>query len=468
MKILLIIPPFSEEERYGKLSAVGTLYPPLGLAYIAAVAEKLGHDVKVIESEAFGYSYEDIRQIFLDFDPEIVGMQTFLNTIDRCYKVAGMVKEAKPDVKVVLGGVQVTICPENSIKNKWIDFIVFGEGEIVFENLLVALEKGSNFHAVDGLIWKKNGQAITNKPQGLIPDLDTILLPALHLFPMNRYHSSSQLRGKRTMNIMSSRGCPYRCAYCTSHMTFGKTFRYHSAARVIQEIKRLVNEYGADGIQFYDETFTLHKKRIIELCDAFMTSKTVQVPWACFTRVNCVDEDLLNKMKEAGCYQIFYGVESGVQRLLDLIQKDITLEKTKKAFSLTRKTGIESLASLMVGFPTETIEEARKTIDFTIEIDPDYAQWQKVTPFPGTKLYDIALKHGKLLTRDWTKFTAWNETVYLTDGWTKEDLLMMEKEAFRRFYLRPKYLIRWLLRAGKLPPNKIFNLLITGIKKFFS
>jgi len=467
MKILLVTPPFSEEERYGKLSAVGTLYPPLGLAYIAAIGKNQGHQVTVIESEATGHTFEEIYAEAERLQPDLIGMPTFLNTIQRCFRIADEIKKRLPRTKILLGGVQVTLNPQEAVKRDSIDYLIMGEGEKSFADLLSALEKNSPLSSVAGLAWKDKQKISFNQAQPLINDLDALPLPARELFPMERYHSSSQLRGKRTLHMMTSRGCPFRCTYCTSHMTFGKTFRFHSAKRVLEEMVILKDKYKADTIQFYDETFTLNRNRVIQLCDEIKRNK-IKIAWACFTRVNLVDEELLKKMRSAGCYQIFYGVEAATQRLLNVIKKDITLEQIANAFKWSKLAGIETLASFMIGLPTETKEEALKTIDLAIKINADYAQWQKTTPFPGTELYDICEKHGKILTKDWTKFTAWNEIVYVTNGRTKEDILEVEKIAFRRFYLRPAYIIKRLPMFFKLSPKKIFNLFFTILKVSFS
>lgn len=459
----MLTPPFSEKERYGKLSAVGTLYPPLGLAYIAAVAEKEGHTISVIESEATGETFEEIYARLESFRPDLIGMPTFLNTIQRCFIIADEAKKRLPQTKVVLGGVQVTLNPTEAINKESVDYLVMGEGENCFRDLLACLQKNTPLQEVYGLAWKNNGKAVFNQSQCLINDLDNLPLPARHLFPMQRYHSSSQLRGKKTMHMMTSRGCPFRCSYCTSHLTFGKSFRYHGPQRVIREMFELKEKYGADTIQFYDETFTLNRGRVSQLCGEILKQK-LKIPWACFTRVNLVDEELLKKMRSAGCYQIFYGVEAATQRLLNIIKKDITLEQIENAFKWTRRAGIETLASFMIGLPTETKEEALKTIDLAIKINADYAQWQKTTPFPGTELYDICEKYGKILTKDWTKFTAWNNIVYVTSGRTKEDILEIERLAFRRFYLRPSYILKRLPMFFKLSPKKVFNLFLTILK----
>lgn len=466
MRVLLVIPPNSQQERYGALSDTGTLYPPLGLAYIAAVAEKQGAEVKVIDSEAMNYSYRDIEKIARNFKPDIVGMPTYCTTISRCYKVAEIIKNIDKNIKIVLGGAQATLEPEKTISNEYTDFVIYGEGEIPFENLLNYLEKNKDLSKIKGLVWKKR-KIIINPPQEIIKNIDDVPFPARHLFPMDKYHSSANLRGNRTLNVMTSRGCPYRCAYCAGSLIFGKSFRYHGIDRVIAEIKELKEKYHADDIQFFDETFTVNKKRVIDLCNKMIEQK-LNVEWSCFTRVNLVDLELLKKMKEAGCYQIFYGLESGVQRLLDIINKDITLEQSRRAMKLTHEAGIETWVSFMIGLPSETKEESEQTIKFAIEVDPTFVQFPITTPFPGTRLYALAEKYGKILSYNFDDYTAWDNVVFVSNGRTPEEIKNTVKRAYKKFYLRPSYMLRRAKNVFKLPPKKIMSLLKSFIYTTFN
>jgi len=464
MKLLLIIPPNTSEEVYGKFSKIGTLYPPLGLAYIAAYAEKQGHKVKVLDCGAEDYNFEDINKIALKFCPDLVGMQTYCTTLNKAYKVAENLKRIL-DTKIVLGGPQATLEPIKTISNKNIDFVIYGEGEKTLIDLLNSLKKG-NFSKVLGLVYKNKTKIQINPPRPLIQNLDEIPLPARHLFPMKKYHSSANLRGKRTLNIMTSRGCPYRCAYCAGSLIFGKNHRFHSTERVIEELKLLKEEYNVDSIQFYDETFTVNRKRVMELCDKIIKEK-LHIEWSCFTRVNLVDKELLKKMKQAGCYLIFYGLESGVQRLLDLIQKDITLEQSEKAMKMTHELGIETWASFMLNLPSATKEEEEQTINFAIKVDPTFVQFPISTPYPGTKLYDLALKYGKLKT-NWDDFVNWDEVVFFPKGRTEKEIKDTVKKAYRKFYLRPNYILKRIKSISKLPLNKSFALIKTGLLTFFT
>jgi radical SAM superfamily enzyme YgiQ (UPF0313 family) len=232
---------------------------------------------------------------------------------------------------------------------------------------------------------------------------------------------------------------------------------------VIEEIKAMIRDFKIDGIQFYDETFTVNRQRVLTLCDALVANK-LTLPWSCFTRVNLVDPELLAKMKQAGCYQIFFGIESGNQRLLDLIKKDITLDQARQAIKLCKQAGIQSFCSFMLNLPSETVAESWQTIDFAVELDPDFAQFPITTPFPGTALYQMAKEHGRFVTEDFSKFMSWDEVVYVSEGRTAAEIKRTVKQAYRKFYLRPSYIFKALGRFRGLSFRNKLNLLKAGIK----
>jgi len=446
------------------MAGIGTLYPPLGLGYVAAYAERKGHTVKVIDSEAEEYSYDDVKKIAIKFKPDLVGMQVYCTNVSKANKLAEILKK-ELETKIVLGGAQATLEPERLISNKHIDFVIYGEGEQTITELLDSLSSKS-YSKILGLVYKEKGKVKTNKPRPLEKELDNIPIPARHLFPMSKYHSSANLRGKRTLNIMTSRGCPYRCAYCAGSLIFGKTHRFNSTDRVIKELRILKEKYNVDSIQFYDETFTVNRKRVIELCEKIIKEK-LNIEWSCFTRVNLVDKELLSIMKKAGCYLIFYGLESGVQRILDIIQKDTTLEQARKAMKLTNEAGIETWVSFMMGLPTETKEDAEQTIKFAIEVEPTFVQFPIATPFPGTKLYDIALESGKL-KQDWDNFQNWDQVTFISKGRKEKEIKDEVKKAYRDFYFRPSYIIKRAKSLLKLPLNKSTMLVKAGILTIFT
>ncbi|MDD4979749.1 MAG: radical SAM protein [Candidatus Omnitrophica bacterium] len=439
-RIGFIVPNTDKQVRYGKLSKLGSYLPSLGIAYISAVVEKEGYEVSIIDAEVNNYSDEEVMKEVSRLHPGVIGFQTFYNTIDSCFRLANRIKAYNKDIIIVFGGIQSTLFPEETLNNHYVDYVVMGEGEIIFKNLLKHIYSAEEANKIKGLVYRDNNKIIKNPREENIMDLDSLPLPARHLFPMDLYRSSGNLRGKRNLHIMSSRGCPFSCAFCESHMTFGKTNRFHGTDRVIQELIILRDIHGADAIQFYDESFTLNKERVYNLCDQ-MRKRKINLPWSCFTRVNLIDLDLLKAMKAAGCYQIFFGVESGVPRLLKLINKLHTLEQVKKAFELTNRVRIQSTASFILGLPTETSEEASQTIAFAKEIKPTFANFLLFCPFPGTDIYDISLKNGNILEKDTSKWSNFNENqiVYLTHGREKKDILQSVKKGYREFYLRPQY-----------------------------
>ncbi len=303
-----------------------------------------------------------IQSRIAGFNPHVIGFQTFCANLIRCRKVAETAKAWNPAVKIVFGGVQSTLFPDDQLVDSLVDFVVLGEGEIAFSHLLRFLDQGGNPNEVPGIAFKDSeGRVVYTPRPPLIEKLDELPFPALHLFPMDRYHSSAQLRGSKTLHLFTSRGCPFNCSYCSGDLIFGKTFRFRSPESVINDIRTMISAFGIDSLQFYDETFTVNRERVLLLCDA-MIKNNLSIPWACFTRVDLVDEELLSKMREAGCYQIFFGVETGVERLLKLIRKGTTLRQARKTFKLCRKLGNRN-RRIIHAFSTDRIDRRYRTIN---------------------------------------------------------------------------------------------------------
>lgn len=467
MKVLLVVPPSSLKERYGDLLEAGAVYPSMGLAFIAAVAEEDGHEVRVIDAEAQRMSYAEIDKSISEFQPDVIGFQTFCANLRRCRKVARNARAVHSDIKIVFGGVQATLFPEEQFEDDLVDIVVMGEGETPFRLLLKNLETQSDLNNVPGIVFRdETGQLVFTRRPPLLDNLDAMPFPALHLFPMDCYHSSAQLRGTRTLHLFTSRGCPFNCSYCSGDLIFGKSFRFRSPENVIADIQRMISEYGIDGLQFYDETFTVNRERVITLCDAMLDAK-LNIPWACFTRVDLVDKDLLVKMKAAGCYQIFFGVETGVERLLTMIRKGTQLDQVRNAFKLCREVGIETVASFMLTLPTETIEDTEQSVRFGLEIDPDYVYWLTFVPYPGNDLADMAHETGTIINDDPTTYNVFNEIVYVPENRTEAEIRKTVARAYRRFYLRPRYIARQMIKLTKLPPGKAVTLIKGGLRTLF-
>lgn len=457
MRVLLINPPYSTEERYGKdLGRFGPLNEPLGLAYIAANLEQSGHEVAILDAPALGIGSEDIPDRIQGCGYEIAGVTMLTPMYGRSVEVVRILKERFPDMKVVVGGAHPTILPRETLeKNSEIDFAVLGEGEAVMVLLLKALREGNDISSIPGLAFRGSGGIIVNPSAKPVQDLDNLPMPARHLLPMHAYRMTrSRSRSSHAYTVSVARGCPFDCAFCCR--IFGRKVRHHSVARILEEIRLLVEEYGAREVNLEADTITLNHPFLFSLCDALLDSGlSRKIVWTCESRVDTVNPGLLARMKEAGCWQISYGVETGTQRLLDIIHKGITLGQIEKTFVLTKKIGIGIRAFYMLGLPTETREESLRTISFARKLDAEWSQFTLFTPFPGTELYEIAASEGGLKSNDWSDFKThggWTKgaLAYVPRGRSPSEMKDLQKRAYRAVYIRPRVFLRFLKKVDSL------------------
>lgn len=452
MRVLLINPPYTAEDRYGKdLGKFGPLNEPLGLAYLAANLERGGHVVTILDAPALDLTSVGICKSIEAESYDLIGVTMLTPMYSRSVEVVRAVKKAFPELTIVVGGPHPTILPrETLIENKEIDFAVIGEGEVVFLNFVNALENNENTEDIPGIAYRKNNTVIVNQPPDMIAHLDDLPIPARHLLPMHAYHmTESRTQSEHAFTVSVSRGCPFNCAFCC-RIIFGRKVRHHSVDRIIDEINILVNDYGAREINLEADTLTVNKHFINSLCERIIDSGlSKKITWTCESRIDTVNEDILKKMKEAGCWEISYGVETGSQRLLDFIHKDISLGQIEKTFAITKRIGISIRAFYMLGIPTETREESLKTISFAKELDARWSQFTVFTPFPGTELYDLVVKEGALKSQDWADYKThggWTRggLAYVPKGRSIEEMKKLQKQAYRAVYLRPRVFIRFL------------------------
>jgi len=439
LKVTLIAPP------------QGTSYPqpPLGLVLLAAILEKNGYPVNVIDANALQLKPEDIT---VPPDTDIVGITAMTPTIGTALKIARRVKQTNPRIKVVLGGPHVTLLPLETLESSPdIDVIVRGEADITFLDLLKAIQRDEPLNGVVNIHYRNsNGTWVT---QGTTAEIvmDDLPFSAYHLLPLKAYRPHPP-HGMRLpfAAMVTSRGCPYHCAYC-SKPVFGSKFRAQSAERVVAEMVYLQEKFGIKEIAFYDDSFTLDKKRVHAIC-ALILEKKLKIAWTCETRVNLVDKELLKNMKQAGCYAIAYGIETASPEIMKTLQKDITLEQVEKAVQSHREVGLQVVGYFMLGSPGETPETIIQTVNLAKKLKLDFAQFSVTTPFPATELYDIYMK-GRQDPPQWENFiyaSTGNPAtpVFESDKLTREDLKMWTGRAYRLFYLRPAYIWRRLLRCA--------------------
>jgi radical SAM superfamily enzyme YgiQ (UPF0313 family) len=394
---------------------------PFYLGYAAAVLEKDGHEVLLIDSLASNQTLEEFLDEVKSFSPDVIVMETstpsFKNDMGILKKLSTISKSKK-----ILCGPHVTALPENSIMRPLVDFVLLGEYEISLANLVNCIEKGGDIESVRGIVFKRNGKPVFTESQPIIDDIDSLPFPAWHLMPMNRYWNPGPGTAK-TMEVMSTRGCPFKCTYCIYPQLMYRTskVRFRKPKKVVDEIGVLIKDYNKDGIYFNDDTFTINKKHVQEICHE-MKKRELNLKWACFGRADIVDYDMLKEMKEAGCVAIQYGVESGSQKILDNIRKGIKVEQIKKAFSITKKVGIKTHGTFMIGLPGESKETIQETIELIKEIDCDTLVFAIATPFPGTVMYNDAVERGMLEEHDWEKYDGYNFVIMRTEDFSREDI----------------------------------------------
>lgn len=428
MKILLINPSFTGI--YGNFSSaakVGVLYPPLGLASLAANISD-NHECKILDLEL----NPDLVGSLVDFKPDIVGVTfttpLYLQALD-LFKV---IKEYDPNIWTIAGGPHTSALPESVISNQFVDSAVVGEGEIAFNKFL------------ENPVKKK----IYKEP--LITDLDSINPPARNLLENSKYVWS--VPGKKIQpmaTIMTSRGCPFECIFCSQKVIFGRGVRYRSPENVLREMESIIERYNIRHFSFLDDTLGLNREKTFQLCDMIIGGK-LNITFEGYTRVNVVTYELLKKLKDAGLSRISFGVESGNQEILDAIKKGTTLEQIKNAYDVASDLGLETRLSVIFGLPGETKETIKKTISFMKKLKCKQAYVNVGTPFPGTEFYEYA-KSGvgglKLLTSDWSQYRRWGNAVIDVNDLTAEDLVKWQRKALLDFYMRPSIIYYNLTRA---------------------
>ena len=371
MKILLINPPSSNLilTNLPEEIAQEDPMPPLGLMYIAAYLEKYtNHEIKILDCLIEKINHEQLKEKIKQEKPNVVGITTLTFTLIDVLRTAKTVKEINQDTKVILGGPHVNIYPEETLNFPEIDFLVLGEGEKPVKDLLDNLNQTEKLREFKGIAFKNENKIINPGPRELIQNLDELPFPSRNLIP-NKKYSSVLSENNPVTTLFSSRGCPFRCTFCNrAHL--GKTFRARSAKNVVDEMEEC-KKIGIGEIFIYDDTFTINRQRVLDICSE-IKKRNLKIYWDVRARVDTVDEEVLNQMKNTGCQRIHYGVEAGTEKILKVLNKGITLEQIEKTFKLTRKIGVQTLAYFMIGSPRETKKDIMETIKFAKKIKPDF------------------------------------------------------------------------------------------------
>jgi radical SAM superfamily enzyme YgiQ (UPF0313 family) len=446
MKCALVVPSWAPGDIFSSKTAGSQInyWQPLGTLYVAAVLREAGHEVRFLNG-AFR-THIDICSELKAFNPDFIGL--YSTTFGW-----GKAKKAAKDFKVLLGG-QVFICAGGpypiAMQEKCladagtsIDAIITGEGEYSTLELLGRLETGTGLEGVQGVVYREGGRIIKNPPRPLISDLDAIPFPARELLGDARQYipPPATYRRKPVAVIITSRGCNRNCIYCFQIDKSRETgIRYRSVENVLREIEHCLNE-GFREIKFIDDTLAADYSRAMRLAREIKTRR-FDFTWFASACVNQVDKPLLQAFKDAGCWAILFGAESGVQKNLNTIRKGTTLEQIRTAVKTAQEVGLKVSTPFMFGIPGETFEEGLQTIDFAVDLDPDIANFHAITPFPGTYLYDNLEKFGRL-SDELSDFT-YQGAAFVPYTMTREEIIKLRRTAFRKFYGRPSFLFKRL------------------------
>lgn len=453
-KIVLIEPPTGEKK------ITSFKYPPMGLLALATYLIKEGYDVTLLDACIDGLSVEEITERIKQSNAKIVGISSMSVNISQAFQIAKAVKEINAEIKVIVGGIHPTVMPQHALSCKDIDIIVIGEGEITASKLLEAIENGQDISQIEGIAFRRENQVIINKRRTLIKDLDSLPIPLYSLLDIGKYKSPYAKRNP-FVSIVRSRGCPFDCIFCGNPKMFGRTFRCQAPERTIKEIDYLVKKSNVKEISFKDTELTLDKN-LDKLCD-LLIEKKYDLIWTCNGRVSNVDEALLKKMKKAGCYSITFGIESGDEKILKTLKKQITLEQARQAIKAAKKAGLQIVTNFMIGNPYDTKDTIDQTIKFAVELDTDYAYFGFTTPFPGTELRDLAELNHWILDMS-MEAIRYDDCMMNATSLPTEELKTYLDKAYKSFYFRPSYILK---RLSKLDKNEFKNSL-DGLKSILT
>jgi len=438
MKITLVNPPYPP--------SVHSHPPfiPLGLAYLGAVAEREGHEVVVIDCQAEKLSYEDFHKRIEQTPSDVIGVTATTLLYKSAMKLITIAKQVQPQTVTMLGGSHGTFWDENAL-NEYpsLDIVVRREGETTFTELLNKLQTKNNINSVLGITFRnKEGTVVSNPDRPFLEDLDALPFPAHHLLPLD----ALKRMGKILFPLITSRGCVYWCDFCSTVRMFGRGYRMRTPKNVVDEMEMIHNKYGVNQVTFYDDAFTVNRERVLKICEELHARK-LDLTWDCGTRVDMVDRELLKTMHNAGCIAVWLGVESGSEAILGAMNKRIKLDQTRLAYKTAHEVGLMTIANTVLGFPGETEQTARETINFVKELNPDDVGFYVATPYPGTPMYEQVKKNGWLRVTDFNKYDTAGPT-FETPWLSMEKLADIRYKAYQEFYLRPAYVLKMMRRGG--------------------
>ena len=451
MRVLFVNPPAFNEltTQVGKeITENSSFQPPLGLLYIASYLRTQGdHEIRVIDSQVDRLSYPQLEAEIAAWKPDIVGLTAMTFTMVDVMKTAEIVKKINPDIAVCLGGPHVDIYAPETISLDHVDFVIKKPGEASFALLIEQLDGRRQLDRVPGLLYKDKNDEVHENPQAPVSlTLDDLPFPDRTMVPFEKYYSI--MTANRPVGTMvTAKGCPYMCVFCSERGSKPSWRSGQSVADEMLDARRI----GIKEMFFVDDTFYVKKQASMEISQALIDLK-VGMPWGARARVNNLDTTMLEKFKESGCQRLHIGVEAGTDRVLKLLQKNITTDQARRAFKLCKDTGINTMAYFIVGNPGETLEDVKATFRLACELEPTTVQFSRMTPMPATELYEMGRRQG-LYGDYWREFAqdplgsierGFRPKMW-TENFSEEQLFELAGQHTRNFYFRPKYMAKSVL-----------------------
>lgn len=443
LRVLLLYPP--RRLVPGRELGAGYHSPHIGLAYLAAVLSARGYEVEILDGEAENLAVADVRERVGASKPAIIGLTAFTHQAPEAGEAAAAAKDAHPAALTVLGGCHATALPARTLEEfPGIDLCAFGEGEVTMAELAEAVEARRGFGEIDGIAFRRRGDTFRNPPRELIDDLDILPFPDFDGFRLDLYRGFYTHDPRLVeLPVSASRGCPFQCTFCTKVM--GSRLRHRSAEKVVEEIGRDIDLYGARQVIFTDESFTANEKWLARFCELYIASGLHEkVNWIIESRVD-IQKETIFLMKEANCSHVTFGVESGNQEILDKNKKRISLEQSRDAIRWAREAGIITDGNFILGLPHETPATIRDTVRFAVRSPLDYASFFLLVPYPGSEAMELAERgeaNLKLLSRDWADYGKQVGAAVTLKGISRKRLERIQMTAYLKFFLRPRRIFK--------------------------
>jgi len=409
--------------------------------------------------------WQEVKNVISDFSPDVIGISSMTASYISGLNISKIVKKINPEIAVVFGGKHSTAIPDNVIKNASVDYVVIGEGEETFKDLIINIDSPQN---VKGITFKnQNGEVVVTTPREYIADINKLPVPifksSINTYGFEKHQKLKTYKWK----IVSARGCPFQCIYCASD----KLIRYRSPQHVIEEVKYVKRNYGIASFDFQDDSFSINKKRALELCSLL---KNENIVWECNTRVDLIDEDLVTQMKQSGCNTVWIGIETGSEKTFDRIMKNITVEMIYQAIALFKKYKLYVCGFFIIGFPWETKEDMEQTLNLINKLPIDNFELNIATPLPGTRMFNALVDEGKIniSTENWSRFHQGSPDMNFSQYSNTEWKNMMLDYTYQISKIHRKKLLWRIPKLFYQDPVKtskrIFNTLQDHIKKKLS